>query len=292
MIIKNIANFILIFSISILNFSFVEASDYSKKSDFITTDRIFKNIKTKPYNWQKYDSGIDKKIIFENIIKQLPKSPWYQSKPFNSLLQYFHALKLSEDGNGDIIVYDGCCSPYSRIEIWVNRNGKFNTIYSQAGYIAELNNYEKLYEIVIKKNGCCCNNESVIEYVTLDKTTNSVFIKERVAYTMDIIIPDFTFSKKIKIVSDKGILRNNPEKDDSLTKWECNDDFFIKGNILAEYPINTEGVALAKVEDKNNVWFFVVIYSNSNSYQKKIKYPINEHSVSFGWINSNLLRSK
>ncbi len=241
------------------------------------------------------DSHIDKKAVFRKI-RQFPESFCYQSESFNandnSLLQYFHVLNADKEGNADIILYDGFCKPYPRVEIWLYRDRKSDKIYSQAGYIAELGKHDELHEIVVKKDGCCCDSESVIEYVTLNNMTNSVVVKERVTYTADILIPDFTFFKKIRVASDKGILRNNPVKDDTLRTWECNDDFLVKGNILAEYLINTKGVALAKTENRKIIWFFVVIYADSDSYpyHGKIKYPISKHSVSFGWMNSDLLK--
>ena len=176
---------------------------------------------------------------------------FYSSK--KEFYDWFNIIDFNHDGIEDI-----CYQGYSGAEgnaviIFEGKgNGQFDKILDVFGKIVNSNNSQKNTNLIITifDYPCCAGYVNFVEkyFFKQDSVKSKAILFSREAHIIETFFPKLLFENAIsfKTKNEKYKLRYEPKLKD-----EGKDELTgMIGNIIAEYPKNSEGIALAEEIDQ------------------------------------------
>ena len=274
---------------------------------FILTALIFNNGKT-----QELDSF----FIQNNNIKT-----WYVNKPLNEKIaivnklrnesslehifktyasdkefyDWFSIIDFNHDGIDDIYYFGYSGAESKAVRFFECKcNGQFEKVFDVFGKMVSCNINDKKTNLIITvfDYPCCAGYVNVVEkyFFKQDNNKSTAILFSKEAHLDDTVFPKQLFEKAIsfKTKNEKYKLRYEPKiKDEG--KDEHTD---IIGNIIAEYPKNSKGIALAEeIDQTSRKWWFVLMYNNITPLSTALYDGNNNESpyFSYGWMSNNFL---
>jgi hypothetical protein len=248
---------------------------------------------SKKIQWSKYPDQISK-IEKSNLIDSILKSTTFKHLETDYIKDSsFHFIDLNNDGKIDLI-YSGYAGTESdRIIFYINNNGTYEL---KADYFGALQSlyFEKygLSKFLIDDYPCCAGYTHHYQTYRFYPSKNRFGNIDNTACDYNTQLPDqSTINQQFITLNDKYRLRTEPVIDDT-TYEEGERQFESIGNVIAEFPAGTKGVAIAENTDSTGrIWWFVIMdrdvvpslsifHSGNNS-----EYP---YKVS-GWMSSRYL---
>ena len=208
---------------------------------------------------------------------------------------WFNIIDFNQDGIEDI-----CYQGYSGAEgnaviIFEGKgNGQFDKILDVFGNIVNSNNSQKNTNLIITifDYPCCAGSVNFVEKYIFkqDSVKSKAILFSREAHIIETFFPKLLFENAIsfKTKNEKYKLRYEPKLKD-----EGKDELTgMIGNIIAEYPKNSEGIALAEeIDQTGKKWWFVLMYNNITPLNTVLYHGNNNESpyFSYGWMSHNFL---
>jgi hypothetical protein len=265
----------------------------------LTVSQVPDVLQPKTNNWGEFETLMSDSIkwqlinrIDSELIDEFNEYGYHA--PINNL-QNYHVIDFNSDGFYDII--------YTGFLGGENEGVIFFQNYDNEILIEELSKYGTIIELWRDYNfspvnfklfdfSCCGGVIGSIE-TYLPSSNNELGFHYELSYKLNFIqgtkFPnEFNISPVIfKITKEVQQLRCSPRIEDV----EFN-DHTLYGNVIAEYSIDTKGMALASEKDsESRLWWFVVIFNNSIPIRTKFNQGNNEGLYySFGWLRNEFLK--
>lgn len=243
-------------------------------------------------NHQDQISKTEKKHIVDSIFSVSPFKKFERDFINDSL---FHFIDLNNDGKIDLI-YNGFAGNESdRILIYIKKNQKYTLVTDYFGELIDLVFENKaLKKILIDDYPCCAGVINQYETYEFNASSNEFTIIEKVACYFRTKLPQQrTIGFQFTTVNDNYRMRFEPKinnkNDTELKRFEA------IGNIIAEFPKGSTGLAVAEQTDKTGrIWWFVIMDA-VNKPSSSIFYGGNNNELPFktsGWMSSRYLKKQ
>lgn len=250
------------------------------------------------FNWTDWEYSLsnDEKLeiinkIDDELITELKNSAFSSIK---DVISNFHVIDFDFDGDKDLIYHGFAGTESDRTVFFINNQGNYIKVLDLYGSIVKIWRDEPYLPLSFKLiDYPCCENYtySVETYVpTLDVEGDFSFkLSSKVNYIRGTEFPLRFYDTPIlfNVVNERYTLRATPVIDNA-----SNNDFIdVKGNVIAEYPKGTIGIALAdKEDDTGRVWWFVIVFNNTKPLNSIFHAGNNPGDYySFGWMSSRYL---
>ncbi|WP_417265687.1 hypothetical protein [Brumimicrobium sp.] len=262
---------------------------FSSQVSSQSNDWIF----SKEVKWSEYPDQISK-IEKRKRVDSILTSTTFRHLETNYINDSsFHFIDLNNDAKIDLI-YSGYAGYESdRILFYINNNGVYEL---KAHYFGALQSlyFDKngLNSFLINDYPCCAGYTHHYETYRFYPSKNRFGHIDKIACNYFTHLPN---QPKINLqfitTNDKYRLRSEPKIDNTIHE-ENDRQFESIGNVIAEFPAGTKGVAIAEhIDSTGRVWWFVIIErdaspsfsifhsGNNNEYPYKVS----------GWMSSRYL---
>ena len=253
--------------------------------------------KAKLKHWIIPTSHADKLKILENMDnKELLEWVFYDMQEGNSsCIEDLHQIDFNCDGIADLVYY-GYGGGESNIIIFPK--GDFENKYVETiklfGNIIEISDNDGFTPLTFTLfNYACCGGvvDHVEKYVAVWNNAKFTYeLQAKYALYCDVDIPFRRFDKPIafETINEKYFLRLNPYINDSIRL-----DHDEIGNIFAEYPKGSQGIAITSQTDKTGrIWWFVIMKNNVKpNWSLYVSGDNNTFPAYYlGWISSRYVK--
>ncbi|WP_147377301.1 hypothetical protein [Mangrovibacterium diazotrophicum] len=206
-----------------------------------------------------------------------------------------HMVDFNCDGIHDFI-YTGSVGAESDGIIFLqgNSNGIYTRVLGLFGRLIDVSVNDGLspMSFTIENYGCCGGVIDHIEkYVPVWNSSKFSFaLQARYAMYYETDLPQTSFEKPIafKTTNEKYFLRLNPCINDTILL-----DHDEVGNIFAEYPKDSDGIAIAEqIDNTGRVWWFVMMKNNIKPNWSLYVNGDNNDSPAYylGWVSSRFVK--
>ncbi|MFV0554272.1 MAG: hypothetical protein ACK5LR_06160 [Mangrovibacterium sp.] len=252
-------------------------------------------------DWEKYEQAYspEEKLrridgIDDELLVYLKSNQLFESNICN-----FHFIDYNLDGNVDII-YSGCAgTDTERTLIFELQDKIFIKTMDKFGKIIAINtvlgNNLPPLSFTLKQKACCGGITIVYEVYHSVHMHESSELQLGFKYSLieDTFLPSTFFEqpKYFEVKNDGYFLRSAPLIDNNSDSNE----FYLNGNIVAQYPIDSKGYAIAQQEsDDGRVWWFVVMTNNKGALESIFDTAGNNENncigYVMGWMSSRYLK--
>ena len=269
------------------------------------------SINKEPLHWNQWEvsMGAEEKL---ELIKSLDKimgievALTYYSYTIENIINNFHIIDFDNDGQNDVI-YEGFVGGRNNgVILFKIENGVCNKPIKFLGDLISIWRSDVWAPISFKINNyrCCSGYVDYIETYTPQYDRNGDLEYEmsaKIAFAHGTVFPDeFKHPRVFRVVNEESVLaiapiNNDKEYDYHLKKTPVVDNFPYKevyfkfdGNIIANFPIGTSGLALFETMDSSGqTWIFVMINSKSKPTMSLFCYAgdNNNHPYkTLGWM--------
>lgn len=223
-----------------------------------------------------------------------PELEWafdWRNREDSSSIDNLHIVDFDCDGLLDVI-YDGSIGSESDRIVFMKgeSDGSFSKVIGLWGEFVDISKNDGFtpMSFMINNYSCCAGVMHHLERYTPVWTSLGLEFKLQVKYakyyTMEL--PKERFKSPIGFVTtyEKYNLRLEPSINDTIALEQNK-----KGNIMAEYPKRSEGIAIAEHIDKTGrVWWFVIMKNNTPPNWSVYYNGDNNDAKSYflGWISS------
>ncbi len=236
----------------------------------------------------------------EHIVSDLiAEGHFTDYKPEGNYLEDFHLIDFNADGLKDVLFNGSVVGGESKvILLFLNTGEAYTSILDLQGKIVWMQQKDKYspFHFGINHYGCCASINDVLEFYTPLKLGNEFkyVVSQKIAMIKETILPanDFIDPIAFKTVNPEYHLRSTPQIDNENKDGRFR-DYNVKGNILATYPPESVGTAIAKKTDSTGrVWYFVVMKNNTEPLTELFSKGVNNNRsyYSVGWMSSNYLK--
>jgi hypothetical protein len=212
----------------------------------------------------------------------------------STCLDNFYVVDFNNDGISDILYYGNVGGESNNLILLIGQaDNKYKLVIRLLGrlvVVSENDGFSPL-SFVIYNHACCAGVIDHLEkYVPI--WNNSEFnysVQYKYAFYYTVKLPKIRFEKPkgFKTINQKYNLRLNPFVDDTIVL-----DHDEIGNICAEYPKGSEGIAIAEqIDETGKVWWFVMMKNNLKpNWSLYVKGDNNDLPAYFlGWISKSYL---
>ena len=250
------------------------------------------NIKT----WH-VNKSLNEKIAIVNKLKnhESLEQIFKTNASSKEFYDWFSIIDFNHDGIDDIYYYGYSGAESNAVRFFEGKgNGQFEKILDVFGKMVgcNVNNKNTNLIITIFDYPCCAGYVNVVEkyFFKQDNNKSTAILFSREAHLDDTVFPKQLFESVIsfKTKNEKYKLRYSPKLNDE-GKDEQTD---VIGNIIAEYPKNSKGIALAEeIDQTGRKWWFVLMYNNITPLSNALYHGNNNESpyFSYGWMSNNFL---
>ena len=234
----------------------------------------------------------------EKKLLEINKLNKFESFNLSKKIKDYRFIDFNQDGLIDI-VFRGFTSGESIVTIFFRRTPEgYDFVQEFYGSIYKVSDYStsRQFSFSFVSMGCCAAVVNQFYYYNsfIDDKSGKISFSagEKLSYYVDTKFPPIFYDKNkfFKTINDKYFLRAQPFIDDTTMRaWEFAETALMKGNIIAVYPQNSHGFALADEIDKTGrKWYFVMMMNNKKPIETTL-YPENENFKSCGWVSSNFV---
>jgi len=213
----------------------------------------------------------------------------------SSCIKMLHVVDFNCDGISDLI-YNGFVGAESNRVIFMkgNSDGTYSDVIGLWGRLIEISDFDGFSPLsfTIYNYACCAGVINHIErYTPIWKQSDFGYeLQGKYSMYYSVDLPKVRFEKAIgfKTENEKYFLRLNPFINDTILL-----DHDEEGNKFAEYPKDSEGIAIAEqIDETGRVWWFVMMKNNIKpNWSLYVNGDNNESKAYYlGWISSRFVK--
>lgn len=202
----------------------------------------------------------------------------------------FHLIDFNSDGLLDILFYGYAGGESKMIAFFLNSSNSYQNVFSVMGKLVFISSYDGIQPLsfAINHYGCCASIVDVFEYYTpINNADDFGFqLSTKISFRKGLELPeDYITPVAFKTVNAEYKLRSKPNIDNESENPEGS----FSGNVVAIYPPNSMGTAIAKkTDDTGRVWYLAIMKNNIKPIKEDLFKGYNNdvphHSL--GWLSS------